>query len=197
MVWRVNGERMFVKGVSLGPQDRFLGSMDTGVIADDLRSVRDAGLDLVRVHGHVARSELYEAADRQGVLLWQDLPSSARTPPPPESWPGASPAYGRPARAPSSVAVWCAHDEPNGPPLPEPNRSADRTTNGARLGRHLFPSWNRSVLDPLLRCERSARRHVTIRDRPIRQPAVAHRSLGLRSSPLAGLAFRHHEDLPS
>ncbi|MEZ5376312.1 MAG: hypothetical protein R2733_07315 [Acidimicrobiales bacterium] len=155
MVWRVNGERMFVKGVSLGPQDRFLGSMDTGVIADDLRSVRDAGLDLVRVHGHVARSELYEAADRQGVLLWQDLPLVG---------PYATSTRKLARRIARdvvdllghhpSVAVWCAHDEPNGPPLPEPNRSAQiEPPTARRLGRHLFPSWNRSVLDPLLRRE--------------------------------------------
>lgn len=155
MNWRVNGERIFVKGVSLGPQDRFLGSMDTGDIADDLRSVRDAGLDLVRVHGHVARTELYEAADRQGVLLWQDLPLVG---------PYATSTRKLARRIARdvvdllghhpSVAVWCAHDEPNGPPLPEPNRGADvEPPTARRLGRHLFPSWNRSVLDPLLRRE--------------------------------------------
>ncbi len=155
MIWRVNGERLFVKGVSLGPQARFLGSMDTGVIADDLRSVRDAGLDLVRVHGHVARSELYEAADRQGILLWQDLPLVG---------PYATSTRKLARRIARdvvdllghhpSVAVWCAHDEPNGPPLPEPSRGTDiEAPTARRLGRHLFPSWNRSVLDPLLRRE--------------------------------------------
>lgn len=155
MIWRVNGERVFVKGVSLGPQSRFLGTMNVSVIGDDLRAVRDAGLDLVRVHGHVARSELYEAADRQGVLLWQDLPLVG----------GYATSTRKLARRVArdlvdllghhpSVAVWCAHDEPNGPPLPEPNRGDQPLPPTARrLGRHLLPSWNRSVLDPLLRRE--------------------------------------------
>ncbi len=153
MIWRVNGERLFVKGISLGPQGRFLGSLDTSVIADDLRSVHDAGLDLVRVHGHVARPELYEAADRQGLLLWQDLPLVG----------GYATSTRKLARRIArdvvdhlghhpSVAVWCAHDEPNGPPLPEPDAHVEPPT-ARRLGRHLFPSWNRSVLDPLLRRE--------------------------------------------
>ena len=155
MIWRVNGEKMFVKGVSLGPQDRFLGSMDTGVIADDLRSARDAGLDLVRVHGHVARSELYEAADRQGVLLWQDLPLVG---------PYATSTRKLARRIARdvvdllghhpSVAVWCAHDEPNGPPLPVPTRGSEiEPPTARRLGRHVLPSWNRSILDPLVRRE--------------------------------------------
>ena len=37
-------------------------------------SREDANLDLVRVHAHVARPELYDAADELGLLVWQDLP---------------------------------------------------------------------------------------------------------------------------
>ena len=34
----------------------------------------EAGLDLLRVHAHVTRPELYDAADEAGLLLWQDMP---------------------------------------------------------------------------------------------------------------------------
>ena len=70
-------------------------------IRRDLVLAQDANLDLVRVHAHVARPELYDAADELGLLVWQDLPlqwgyaRSVRTPGGP---PGAR--DGRPARPP-------------------------------------------------------------------------------------------------
>ncbi len=73
-VWSVNGRRLFAKGIAVGPHDRFLGTVDPARLARDVRTVRDAGLDLIRVQGHVARPELYDAADDLGVLVWQDLP---------------------------------------------------------------------------------------------------------------------------
>ena len=153
MIWRVNGEKLFVKGVSLGPQSRFLGTMDTSVTADDLRAVRDAGLDPVRVHGHVARPELYEAADRQGVLLWQDLPLVG----------GYATSTRKLARRIArdvvdllghhpSVAVWCAHDEPNGPPVSHsaakpmaPPAKANVPGASPSLTITLRPSWFQMV----------------------------------------------------
>lgn len=153
--WRVNGEKLFVKAIAVGPHQRFLGSVDGDRFAEDVRLVRAAGLDLIRVHGHISRPELYDAADDLGLLIWQDLPLVGT--------------YGTRARSGvtsvaraavdelghhPSIAVWCGHEEPNGPPLPEPVGLIDPVTNvGRRLGRHLLPSWNRSILDPLVRRE--------------------------------------------
>jgi beta-mannosidase len=164
---RVNGQRLFCKGIAIGPQSARLGSLEPEVIAGDVVAARDAGFDLVRVHGHIGRPELYEAADRAGVLIWQDLPlvggyslgtrSQAR----------------RQTRAAvdllghhPSVALWCAHDEPNGPvvPVPVPERTGSSTPAVVQqVARHLLPSWNRSALDPLLRRElRSGDRSRTV-----------------------------------
>ncbi len=152
---RINGERRFLKGIVIGPQDPFLATMDLAVISDDLRAVVEAGLDFVRVKGHVARPELYEAADRLGLLVWQDLPLVG----------GYATSVRKTARAIArsavdllghhpSIVVWCAHDEPNGPPLPVPMPNGIEAAPAARrIGRHLLPSWNRSVLDPMLRRE--------------------------------------------
>jgi beta-mannosidase len=153
--WRVNGQRLFVKGVAVGPHSRFLASVEPQQFVDDVRAVRDAGLNLIRVHGHVSRPELYEAADDLGVLVWQDLPlvgtyatgtqSVARA--------AARAAVDELGHHPS-IVVWCGHDEPNGPPLPEPEGGFEPISRiGRRLSRHLLPSWNRSVLDPLVRRE--------------------------------------------
>ena len=163
--WEVNGESLFVKGVSIGPHGRFLASVDPARFASDVRLARDAGLDLIRVHGHVSRPELYAAADDLGMLVWQDLPlvGTYAT--------GARKGAREVARAAvdelghhPSIAAWCAHDEPNGPPVPEPEGGMEPLARlGRRLGRHLSPSWNRSVLDPLLRRElRSADRSRSV-----------------------------------
>lgn len=148
----VNGKRIFVKGVCLGPENRFLGSTEASVIAGDVQAARSAGLDLIRVYGHVARPELYQAADEQGVLLWQDLPLVG----------GHSTRSRKAARlvaraavdelgAHPSVAVWCGHEEPNGGPIPPPGPANEAVaTLTKRLARHLAPSWNRSYLDTLI-----------------------------------------------
>ncbi len=72
---------------------------------------REAGLDLLRVHGHISRPELYDAADRLGVLLWQDLPLQG-------GYAGVRQQAVRQAREAvdllghhPSVALWCGHNE--------------------------------------------------------------------------------------
>ncbi len=155
MNWSVNGERLFVKGISVGPQGRFLGTASTDSLVRDLQSAHDAGLDLVRMHGHISRVEVYDEADRLGLLVWQDLPivggyaMSARKMARTIAREGVDLLGHHP-----SIAVWCAHDEPNGTPLPEPSRHDEPLQSvGRQLGRHLMPSWNRSVLDPAIRRE--------------------------------------------
>ena len=155
MQWWVNGQRFFAKGIVLGPQSPRLAEVDSAACRADLEAAKGAGLNLVRVFGHVAPPELYDIADELGMLIWQDLPLVGE--------------YSTSVRKPAkrlartivdqlghhpSVALWCAHTEPNGPPLPEPAASGDVAPPVARrLGRHLLPSWNRSLLDPQLRRE--------------------------------------------
>ena len=153
--WRINGERLFVKGVTIGPHSRFLGSVPVGRFVSDVEAVRDAGLDLIRVYGHVTCPEFYDAADELGVLIWQDLPlvgsysTSARS----SARALARAAVDELGHHPC-IGLWCAHDEPNGPALQKPTGGLDPLSKiGRRLGRHILPSWNRSVLDPQLRRE--------------------------------------------
>lgn len=61
----VNGERLFLKSAPLEA---------SGDPERDVLQARDAGLDALRVRGRVAEPELYDAADRHGLLLWQDVP---------------------------------------------------------------------------------------------------------------------------
>ncbi len=156
--WRVNGERIFAKGIVYGPPGRFLSSIPDSLIADDMQAVRSAGLDLVRVYAHIGPDELYRQADRLGLLVWQDLPllggysskvrSAAKS--------LARAAVDRLGHHPS-VGLWCGHCEPHGRPLVDPfgteSSAAERSPGsavGQWVGRHLLPSWNRSVLDPVI-----------------------------------------------
>jgi beta-mannosidase len=130
-VFSVNGERLFTKGINLAPSTIDLAGADGQVFRRDVELAREAGLDLVRCTGHVTRSELYDAADELGVLVWQDLPLRGT--------------YARTVRRQAveqaraavdvlghhpSIAVWCAHD------APEPT-----------LLRQQAPTWNKTILD--------------------------------------------------
>ena len=167
----VNGERLFLKGVSVGPTRELLAEATPEEVAADIALAADAGLDLVRVHGHIARPELYDEADRQGVLLWQDLPiqwalqrqakASAREPRPPRR---------RRARPPSVAAGLVRPPRAMGqrPPHLAQRRAERRSAAPRSAGRSArrCPSWNRSILD------RSVAETLAASDRS--RPVIAH-----------------------
>lgn len=157
-VWRVNGRRLFAKGIVAGPRSRFLNLLSPAELAQDMQAVRDAGLDLVRIHGHVGRTETYREADRLGLLIWQDLPLVGRFSSKARSAARfmARAAVDHLGHHPS-VGLWCAHSDPTGgdtkPVMPPAGRLRDRlpALDAARqTAAHLRPSWNRSVFDPVV-----------------------------------------------
>ncbi|HEX5366870.1 MAG TPA: hypothetical protein VFW63_09460 [Acidimicrobiales bacterium] len=165
----VNGERLFLKGTNLGPTRLSLGESTADELRRDVDLAADLGLDLVRVHAHVTRHEVYDRADERGVLVWQDMPLQgpfART---------VRRQAVRQARAlvdllghHPAVVLWCGHDEPGPAPAgrhvpppgsgsagpgdgPDGERRRPRAGEaGSRLHRAVgqaLPTWNRSVLD--------------------------------------------------
>jgi beta-mannosidase len=145
----VNGEPLFLHGASQGPVRTMLAEADAADFRRVVELALDAGLDLLRVHEHVSRPELYDAADEAGLLLWQDLPMRGR--------------YARTARGQAtaqaramvdvlghhpSIATWCAHDAPYLEPAPgvaSPPRGLRR--RAAQAASLALPSWNKDVLD--------------------------------------------------
>jgi beta-mannosidase len=147
----VNGERLFLKGANQGPTRMALAEASPDELRADVGWALDAGLDLLRLHAHVSRPELYDAADERGLVLWQDLPLQ---------W-----GYARGVRKPAvrqareavdllghhpSIALWCGHNEPmaididglgDGGPVGGRGNLL-RTVTAQQL-----PSWNRTVLD--------------------------------------------------
>jgi beta-mannosidase len=151
----VNGERLFLKGSNLGPTRQALGEASAAEMRRDVELAVDAGLDLLRVHAHVARPELYDAADAAGMLLWQDMPLKGP--------------YARGIRRQAvrqaaalvdllghhpAIFLWCGHDEPvpvdwgepASPPRPRTVAVAARLAADQQL-----PTWNRTVLDAAIK----------------------------------------------
>ncbi|MEQ1872617.1 MAG: hypothetical protein ABL953_02730 [Ilumatobacteraceae bacterium] len=142
----VNGERLFSKGADLAPTRAALAEASPEEVRRDIEFARDAGLDLVRVQGHIGRPELYAAADELGMLVWQDFPLQ---------W-----GYTRTIRKQAvrqareavdllghhpSIVLWCAHNDP----APTPGAGADAAGNSivSNIIKQQLPGWNRSILD--------------------------------------------------
>lgn len=148
--WRfsVNGEQLFVKGANLAPTRTALAEATPEELRRDVALAREAGLDLVRVHGHISRPELYEAADELGMLVWQDFPLQ---------W-----GYARQVRRAAvrqaeqavfllghhpSIALWCGHNEPLAVAVGPAADAGPGKLALPYLAGHQLPSWNKSVLD--------------------------------------------------
>ncbi|MDQ3462369.1 MAG: hypothetical protein M3471_04960, partial [Actinomycetota bacterium] len=166
-VLQVNGERMFVKGASQGPTRTALAEASSTEVASDVALAKEANLDLLRVHSHVGRPELYDAADAAGVLLWQDFPLHR----------GYSRTIRKQAQRQAremvdllghhpSVVVWCGHNEPLAIAA-GPGADGDLTSSGVRyLAAQELPTWNKTLLD------RSVKRAIDRADGT--RPVIAH-----------------------
>ncbi len=144
----INGQRMFLKGANLLPTRLDIANATESQISTDLQLAVDAGLNMVRLHSHIAPDHLYALADQMGIVILQDLGLSAR--------------YARSVRNGAlahvravvdrlghhpSILMWSAHNDPSG----RAQRSTARRRNlPGRMGNQLreqLPSWNRTVLD--------------------------------------------------
>ena len=142
----VNGERLFLKGANLVPTRAGIADATPADLRRDIELAVEAGLDVLRVHGHIAPPVTYDAADELGVLLLQDFPLQ---------W-----GYARSVRAAAveqaqaavdvlghhpSIIQWNAHNDPAAVAV-----GIEGDTSKSRLqyiAAHQLPSWNRSVLD--------------------------------------------------
>ena len=166
-IMSVNGERLFLKGSNQGPTRMDLADATADELAADVAAARDAGLDLLRLHAHVTRPELYEAADRAGLLLWQDLPLQ---------WGYARGIRSRPSARPARPSTCSAttRRSPCGAVTTSRSRSTSSRAPQIDAGRvaarfavaQQLPSWNKTVLD------RSVRRALDKADGS--RPVVAH-----------------------
>ncbi|MEX2659746.1 MAG: hypothetical protein WD232_08615 [Acidimicrobiales bacterium] len=198
-VLSVNGERLFLKGANQGPTRMALADATPEELRRDIDLAKVAGLDLLRLHGHVSRPELYDAADEAGMLLWQDFPLQ---------WGYARTIRKQAARQAAamvdqlghhpSVAIWCGHNEPLALDV-GPGSSTEQASMGNLAGRFMvaqqLPSWNKTILD------RSVRRAIEAAD-PSR-PVIPHSGVlphagsgGTDAHLYFGWYHGHERDLP-
>jgi beta-mannosidase len=159
----INGERVFLKGANFGPSRRALSEITPGDVAADLALACHADLNLLRVRGHVATTELYDQADRLGMLLWQDLPMYGH-------YAGTRRRAAIEARRAvdllghhPSVVLWCGHNDPT-ETGDDPAAAGERITR--RALRQALPDL------PGMRLDRSVRRAIERTDGS--RPVVAH-----------------------
>jgi len=196
----VNGERLFLKGSNYGPTRMALAEATPAELARDVELACEAGLDLLRIHAHITRPELYDAADAAGLLLWQDFPLQ---------W-----GYARGIRKQAvrqataavdllghhpSIAIWCGHNEPmaieNDPSMWGDRKALRRMAVRAAAAQEL-PTWNKTVLD------RSVKRAFEKSD--YTRPVIAHSGVlphppqldGTDSHLYFGWYHGHERDLP-
>jgi beta-mannosidase len=151
-VFRINGRRFFPRGTNIIPT-QWLSEYDEEMIATDVRLLRGANVNFVRVHAHVNRDELYAACDEAGILVWQDFALQWSYEESDRFYQQAAGQlremidwlYNHP-----SIVVWCCHNEPSGnrhtldPLLKQVARQADSTRYvdiASDYAYHTYPGW--------------------------------------------------------
>ena len=158
----VNGERLFLKGANAGPTRMALAEATPEDLRRDVAFAADAGLDLLRIHGHITRPEVYGRPTSWACS--SGGPPAAVGVRPLRRQAGGPPGRGggRPAGHHPSVAIWCGHNElltidvAPGEPV---------TSSGAHGVRHRPGAAELEPLDP-------------------RRPHQAHARAGRRSRPV-------------
>jgi beta-mannosidase len=110
----LNGKRLFLRGTNIIPT-QFLSDLTEDKIRSQIWLVKDANVNIIRMHAHVNRKEYYDHCDEEGILVWQDFALQ---------WTyDESPGFIRNAVKQiedmvlllynhPSIAFWCCHNEP-------------------------------------------------------------------------------------
>lgn len=70
--WYINERPVFLRGSSYMPA-LYMADVTPENVVRDVQLAREANLNLLRVHVHVSPSEVYEACNRAGIMVWQDF----------------------------------------------------------------------------------------------------------------------------
>jgi beta-mannosidase len=72
-VFYLNNKRLFLRGTNIIPE-QFLSTLGNKRIAQQVNLIKEANINIIRMHAHVNRSEYYDECDKSGILVWQDFP---------------------------------------------------------------------------------------------------------------------------
>lgn len=110
----LNNKKVFLRGTNIIPA-QLLSDLSNKKIKKQVSLVKEANVNIIRMHAHVNRSEYYEECDRQGILVWQDFALQWTYDESAEFISNAGSQikdminllYNHP-----SIAFWCCHNEP-------------------------------------------------------------------------------------
>ena len=71
-IFYINRKRYFLRGTNIIPEQN-LSTLNQDRIDFLISSLKEANVNIVRVHAHINRQELYDAFDKAGILVWQDF----------------------------------------------------------------------------------------------------------------------------
>ena len=149
--WKVylNGERTFLRGINYLPTDVYPARSSEERLRADARLVREANMNAVRVHAHVAEKGFYAACNELGILVFQDFPLQ---------WthrreilePAVAQAreMARDLRNHPCIGVYMAHDEPFYVAPPEKWTTLGLLRTALEVLSPRWVLWQRRVLDP-------------------------------------------------
>jgi beta-mannosidase len=112
----INNKRLFLRGTNIIPT-QYLSELNKTKIDRLVTLLREANINIVRVHAHVNRRELYDAFDKAGIMVWQDFALQWTYEESKKFTENAvsqirdmvSLLFNHP-----TIAVWCCHNEPGG-----------------------------------------------------------------------------------
>lgn len=67
----LNGNKLYIRGTTYFP-DVYISRVNREHYLRDLKAIKDAGCNAVRIHIHVAKPDLYELCDELGIAIMQD-----------------------------------------------------------------------------------------------------------------------------
>lgn len=110
----LNRKKLFLRGTNVIPT-QFLSELNEKKISEQVAAIKEANINILRMHAHINRKEYYDECDKQGILVWQDFALQWTYDESPEFISNASSQikdmvklhYNHP-----SIAFWCCHNEP-------------------------------------------------------------------------------------
>ena len=71
--WELNGQRIFMRGTNY-ISSQWLSEMTRDKYSIDLKLMKQANINSIRVHAHIEADKFYSLCDEMGILVWQDFP---------------------------------------------------------------------------------------------------------------------------
>ncbi len=150
--WYLNNKRIFLRGSNIIPT-QWLSEYSIDKIKKDVKLVKDANLNIIRVHAHINRDEFYREFDKAGIMVWQDFALQWSYEISEKFMENAvsqmkdmiNQFYNHP-----SIVIWCCHNEPSvnekqlDPVLFKKAREEDAIRyieQASFFAQHYYPGW--------------------------------------------------------